>query len=87
MHADKAALRRHVAVIGAGPAGLAAMKCLQEEGFLVTAFERRSDVGGLWRFSENPNFTSVTSSTKAQLSKFVVSPYLPVGFRRIVTGQ
>jgi len=64
----------HVAVIGAGPAGLAAMKCLQEEGFEVTGFERRPEAGGLWSFSENPEYTSATASTKSQLSKFT-SPF------------
>jgi hypothetical protein len=40
----------------------------------VTAFERRSSPGGLWAFSEDPTLTSVTSCTKAQLSKFLVRP-------------
>ncbi|KAF4473024.1 flavin containing monooxygenase 9 [Fusarium albosuccineum] len=62
----------HVAVIGAGPAGLAAIKSLLEEGFQVTCFERRPDAGGLWAFSDNPQYTSVTKGTRAQLSKFLL---------------
>ncbi|KAH6888404.1 flavin monooxygenase-like protein [Thelonectria olida] len=62
----------HVAVIGAGPAGLTAIKAMMEEGFQVTGFERRPDAGGLWAFSENPHFTSATLSTKTQLSKFLL---------------
>ncbi|KLU83012.1 hypothetical protein MAPG_02079, partial [Magnaporthiopsis poae ATCC 64411] len=60
-----------VAVIGAGPAGLAAIKSLQEEGFQVTGFERRSAVGGLWAFSDDPNCTSATTGTRYQMSKFI----------------
>ncbi|KAL8290912.1 hypothetical protein RB597_008940 [Gaeumannomyces tritici] len=60
-----------VAVIGAGPAGLAAIKSLQEEGFQVTGFERRPDVGGLWAFSDVPNYTSATKDTRYQMSKFI----------------
>ncbi|KAM6525723.1 hypothetical protein FALCPG4_011260 [Fusarium falciforme] len=62
----------HIAVIGAGPAGLAAIKSLVEEGFQVTCFERRSEAGGIWAFSENPQFTSVTRGTRAQFSKFLI---------------
>ncbi|KAK7408117.1 hypothetical protein QQX98_009708 [Neonectria punicea] len=61
-----------VAVVGAGPAGLAAIKSLLEEGFQVTGFERRPDVGGLWAFSNNPEYTSATKGTRAQLSKFLL---------------
>ncbi|KAF4973970.1 hypothetical protein FZEAL_9077 [Fusarium zealandicum] len=64
--------RIHVAVIGAGPAGLTAIKSLLEEGFQVTCFERRPDAGGIWAFSDNPQYTSVTKGTRAQLSKFLL---------------
>ncbi|KAK5742363.1 monooxygenase [Elasticomyces elasticus] len=37
-----------VAVIGAGAAGLAAAKYLLAEGFVVTVFERKATVGGVW---------------------------------------
>jgi dimethylaniline monooxygenase (N-oxide forming) len=65
-----------------GPAGLAAIKSLLDEGFEVTCFEQRANPGGIWAFSEDPTHTSVTSQTKAQLSKFLVrhcssSIYLP----------
>lgn len=60
-----------VAVIGAGPAGLAAIKSLTEEGFDVTGFESRSSAGGLWTFTDDPALTSVTGSTRVQLSKYM----------------
>ena len=52
-----------------GPAGVAAIKALRDEGFEVTAFERRSDVGGLWTFDLNPEFTSATQRTIFSLSQ------------------
>jgi ribulose 1,5-bisphosphate synthetase/thiazole synthase len=57
----------------AGPAGLAAIKSLLDEGFQVTAFEKRHAPGGVWAFTEDPTITSVTMATKVQLSKFLVS--------------
>ncbi|KEY70133.1 hypothetical protein S7711_03369 [Stachybotrys chartarum IBT 7711] len=63
----------HIAVVGAGPAGLAAVKSLAEEGFDVTCFDNRDAAGGIWRFSEDPTVTSVTGYTRTQLSKFLLS--------------
>ncbi len=42
-----------VAVVGAGPAGLATARALGAAGIDYTVFERHSDVGGLWD-PENP---------------------------------
>jgi dimethylaniline monooxygenase (N-oxide forming) len=55
-----------------GPAGLTALKALREEGFDVVGFERREELGGVWSYSTNPNFTSVIPETIANVSKFVV---------------
>jgi glutamate synthase (NADPH) small chain len=41
---------KHVAVIGSGPAGLAAADQLNQAGHLVTVFERHSRIGGLLRY-------------------------------------
>jgi dimethylaniline monooxygenase (N-oxide forming) len=38
----------------------------------VTCFERRSESGGIWAYSEDPTITSVTKYTSAQLSKYMV---------------
>ena len=46
---------RKVAVIGAGPAGLAAANQLNRKGCLVTVFEKNEKAGGLLRFGI-PNF-------------------------------
>lgn len=40
--------RKKIAVIGAGPAGLATLAVLKETGDDVVLFERRDRVGGLW---------------------------------------
>lgn len=37
-----------ICVIGAGPAGLSALKALKEAGFAPIAFEMGTEVGGLW---------------------------------------
>jgi dimethylaniline monooxygenase (N-oxide forming) len=53
---------------------MAAVKSLREEGFEVTAFERRSDVGGVWTFDESPNITSTTEGMYSYiLSMFAVA--------------
>ena len=43
--------RRTVAVVGAGPAGLAAAVSAAERGFAVTLFERGDEVGGQFRLA------------------------------------
>lgn len=47
------------AVIGAGPAGLAMLKNLRQEGLEATAFERLPHIGGNWKFTDDPTATSV----------------------------
>ena len=41
---------RHVAVVGSGPAGLAAAAQLNEAGHRVTVYERDGEIGGLLRY-------------------------------------
>ncbi|KAI1892028.1 hypothetical protein AGOR_G00149770 [Albula goreensis] len=47
-------MARRVAVIGAGSSGLACIKCCLDEGLVPVCFESSDDIGGLWRFKENP---------------------------------
>ncbi|CAA0309891.1 unnamed protein product [Arabidopsis thaliana] len=42
---------KHVAVIGAGPAGLITSRELRREGHSVVGFEREKQVGGLWVYT------------------------------------
>ncbi|RSM10837.1 hypothetical protein CEP52_003322 [Fusarium oligoseptatum] len=44
---------------------------LREEGFDAVAFERREAVGGLWAYSDDPEYTSALDDTTANISKFV----------------
>ncbi|KAI1388081.1 putative dimethylaniline monooxygenase [Hypoxylon trugodes] len=59
-----------VAVIGAGSSGLSMLKTLRENGFKATLYERRSQVGGLWAYSDDPTMTSALKSTTANISKY-----------------
>ncbi|CAA7034238.1 unnamed protein product [Microthlaspi erraticum] len=43
---------RHVAVIGAGAAGLVAARELRREGHSVVVFERQKQVGGTWIYTD-----------------------------------
>ncbi|MFH1351448.1 MAG: FAD-dependent oxidoreductase [Pseudomonadota bacterium] len=43
-------LRKSIAVVGAGPAGLTAAFCLRKLGYGVTVFEARSQAGGMMRY-------------------------------------
>lgn len=61
--------RNKVAVIGAGPLGLMAIKQFIEDGFEVTAFESRPYVGGLWKDSGDSTI-SVHATTIFNSSKF-----------------
>jgi glutamate synthase (NADPH/NADH) small chain len=53
--APKSRTDKTIAVIGSGPAGLAAAQQLNRAGHLVTVFERDDEVGGLLRYGI-PNF-------------------------------
>jgi dimethylaniline monooxygenase (N-oxide forming) len=47
-----------VAVVGAGPVGLMALKNLKEEGFDVTGYDTRPYVGGLWKNSSDSSLSA-----------------------------
>jgi dimethylaniline monooxygenase (N-oxide forming) len=57
-----------VAVIGAGSSGLAAMKALREHGLDVEAFERGSDIGGLWRYENDNQLSAAYASLRTNVS-------------------
>ncbi|XP_051731789.1 si:dkey-239i20.2 isoform X21 [Ctenopharyngodon idella] len=46
---------KRVAVIGGGASGLTCIKCCLDEGLEPVCFETSDDIGGLWRFKENPD--------------------------------
>ncbi|XP_077441050.1 flavin-containing monooxygenase 5-like isoform X2 [Vanacampus margaritifer] len=65
-----------VAVIGAGPSGLASIKSCLDEGLEPTCFESGPDIGGLWRFKEEPEpgraniYQSVIINTSKEMMAF-----------------
>ncbi|XP_074859427.1 flavin-containing monooxygenase 5-like [Carettochelys insculpta] len=68
--------QKSVAVIGAGVCGLSSMKWCLDEGLEPACFERSWDIGGLWRFEENPEegrasiYKSVIVNTSKEMMSF-----------------
>ncbi|KAF1842858.1 putative dimethylaniline monooxygenase [Cucurbitaria berberidis CBS 394.84] len=62
--------QQRVAVIGAGTCGVSMLKTLSEDGFKVTCYERRKQVGGLWAYTDDPSMTTALPSTRALISKY-----------------
>ncbi|XP_070323302.1 flavin-containing monooxygenase 5 isoform X2 [Odocoileus virginianus] len=68
--------KKRVAVIGAGVSGLTSIKCCLEEGLEPLCFERSHDIGGLWRFQEEPEegrasiYKSVIINTSKEMMCF-----------------
>ncbi|GFY40615.1 dimethylaniline monooxygenase 5 [Trichonephila inaurata madagascariensis] len=62
---------KKVAIIGAGPAGLRAIKNLKDEGLEPVCFERTGHLGGLWRFHDEDmdGLASVMKTTIINTSK------------------
>ena len=52
---------QQIALIGAGPSGLAGARCLQKHGIAFQGFEAHTDVGGLWNIL-NPRSTVYQSA-------------------------
>lgn len=67
--------KTQIAVIGAGPSGLAAARSLQKLGLPFQGFETHTDVGGLWNV-ENPRSTVyesahlISSKTTTEFAEF-----------------
>jgi thioredoxin reductase len=67
--------RDSIALIGAGPSGLAAARNLQKQGLAFQGFEAHTDVGGLWNI-DNPRSTVyesahlISSKTTTEFAEF-----------------
>jgi cation diffusion facilitator CzcD-associated flavoprotein CzcO len=66
-----------IAVVGAGPSGLAALRALSARGFDVTAFEQRPCLGGVWALHDHERPTAaykslhlITSKARTEFSEF-----------------
>ena len=74
--------QRKVAVVGAGVAGLQAVRALKAHGFPVTAFEASSTVGGLWQ----ANYANFGVQVPKQLYEFQDYPMESVSRGEYATG-
>lgn len=78
-------MTRRVAVIGGGSSGLACIKSCLDEGLEPVCYENSDDIGGLWRFKENPEpdrasiYHSVTTNTSKEMMCFSDFP-IPANF-------
>ncbi|KAK3542649.1 hypothetical protein QTP86_031473, partial [Hemibagrus guttatus] len=78
-------MARRVAVIGGGSSGLTCIKCCLDEGLEPVCFESSDDIGGLWRFKENPEsdrasiYHSVIINTSKEMMCFSDFP-IPAHF-------
>ena len=57
-----------VIVIGAGWSGLVSCKYMLEEGLTVAVLERRSDIGGVWLYTDDIAIPSVMKTTQCSSS-------------------
>jgi dimethylaniline monooxygenase (N-oxide forming) len=60
-----------VCIIGAGWSGIYACKYALENGLRPIVLEKRSDLGGVWNYSDDPNLTTVMKSTISSSSRIV----------------
>lgn len=58
-----------ICVIGAGGAGLAAVKALNERGLPVVCYERGSNVGGNWRYENDSGTAAAYASLRCNVSR------------------
>jgi cation diffusion facilitator CzcD-associated flavoprotein CzcO len=72
---------RHIAVIGAGAAGLCAAKHLLSRGHRVTVFEHGSHVGGLWVYENDngmsPAYQSLHLNSENKVTAYEDFPFPP----------
>ncbi|KAI8990186.1 hypothetical protein BDB01DRAFT_780346 [Pilobolus umbonatus] len=66
-----------VAVIGAGPSGLASARHLRSLGFNVRIFDRNSTVGGMWVYSERPAIKPKIPSSRVTRASYIAREEAP----------
>ncbi len=66
-------MTHHVAVVGAGPAGLFASRRLGEAGMKVTLFNRDIKPGGLAEYGIYPDKTKIKNGLRAQFQTILAN--------------
>ncbi|XP_027724174.1 dimethylaniline monooxygenase [N-oxide-forming] 1-like [Vombatus ursinus] len=72
---------KRVAIVGAGVSGLSSIKCCLDEGLEPTCFERSSDIGGLWQYTEYVEegraslYESVVTNSSKEMSCYSDFPF------------
>jgi dimethylaniline monooxygenase (N-oxide forming) len=70
-----------VVIIGAGVSGLAAARCLLNEGIRPVVFEQTAEIGGVWNFHDEqpsgggPGYRSLHTNTSKQITAFSDFPF------------
>jgi len=81
-----------VAVVGAGPSGLAALRALTAAGFDAVAFERGARIGGVWTLERRPtaayrSLHLITSRERTEFQEFPMPPGTPDYPSRDAVGE
>ena len=81
-----------VAVIGAGPSGLAALRALDAAGIEAVGFERTARIGGIWSLEDRPTAAYpalhlITSRERTQFAEFPMPDGTPDYASRRAVGE
>src|SRR5918997_4910415 len=81
-----------VAVVGAGPSGLAALRALTAAGFDAVAFERGRRIGGVWTLEDRPTAAYrglhlITSRPRTEFSELPMPEGTPDYPSRAAVGR